>query len=168
MSNLRGLHRVPVRLLPEVEAMRQIRNRCKDGFSSYTEEISPAEQIAWWTHQGDKVRAWLYEDDLANLVGFGCLRRDAEGRWLTVVAVLPEFGGLGYGKAITHDIVMRSPGRCWATARKDNPAAVKLHIEADWDVVDGPDERLVYFRGKRNPEAEDARAHWIEHGWALT
>lgn len=126
-----------------------IRNRCKDGFSQHNDLIKPEEQERWWNETDGKRLAWLYREEGGSAyLGFGVLLRQDDGFWTTTVAVLPEYGGMGYGKAITHDIVTRCPGPCRATARKDNPAAVKLHAAEDWDVVDGPDERLVYFRTK--------------------
>lgn len=126
-----------------------IRNRCKDGFSTHTERLTGEQQERWWFETEGRRLAWLYRSaDTVEYVGFGLLLKQPDGMWTTTVAVLPEYGGLGCGKAITHDIVTRCPGPCRATARKDNPAAVKLHVADDWDVVEGPDERLVYFRTK--------------------
>jgi GNAT superfamily N-acetyltransferase len=131
-----------------MESIRLIRNTCREGFSQYNEPISGADQVRWWAATEGKRLAWLYTDDERLIVGFGVLLLQDDGFWTTTVAVLPEHAGKGYGKVITHDIVTRCPGPCKATARKDNPAAVKLHVAEDWDVVDGPDERLVYFRTK--------------------
>jgi hypothetical protein len=33
-------------------------------------------------------------------------------------------------------------------ALKTNPAGVKVYVPDDWDMVDGPDERYVYFKTK--------------------
>lgn len=151
----------------DVERLRYVRNRTAHGYSTHTEQISEAQQRAWWVENRDRVMGWLYRDEWRTLVGFGLLRQADDGYWLTVVGVLPEHGGRGYGKWITHDIVMRAPGKVRATARKDNPAAVKLHVPEDWRIVDGPDERLVYFEGRRDPDREEMEEHWAEHGWAL-
>lgn len=130
------------------EIIRDIRNICRDGFSTETREITSAQQMQWWAETRPRRLAWTYRDSYHNLVGFGLLLKQDDGLWTTTVAVLPEFAGKGYGKEITRDIVSKCPGECRATARKDNPAAVKLHVSEDWDIVDGPDERLVYFRTK--------------------
>lgn len=142
------LRAIPVTTDDQIELVRCIRNRQAHGFSNFTDQISEAAHITFW--EREQPLAWVYLDELGRPVGFGLLRQDA-GRWLTVVAVLPEYGGAGYGKWITHNIVERAPGRCWATARRDNPVAVKLHRAEDWTVVAGPDPRLFYFRGKRKP-----------------
>lgn len=138
----------PIQSDIDVERLRMIRNATAHGFSNHTDQISADQQRAWWASMQGRVKGWLYRDEYKQLVGFGLLRRDDEGYWLTVVGVLPGYEGRGYGKEITHDIVTRAPGRCKATARKDNPGAVKLHVDADWEIVDGPDERLVYFLGR--------------------
>jgi hypothetical protein len=139
-----SLRAISVQHLDQIERVRLIRNATKDGYSHHNAEISEAEQIAWW--EREKPLAWLYADEASEIVGFGLLRQDDAGHWVTVVGVLPEHSGKGYGKEITHNLVTQSPGQCWATARKDNPAAVKLHVLDDWEVIDGPDPRLVYFR----------------------
>lgn len=127
-----------------------IRNICRDGFSEYNERITGAQQQKWWEETDGKRLAWLYRDDTSkSYVAFGVLLLQDDGFWTTTVGVLPESAGKGYGKAITHDLVERAPGPCRAAARKDNPAAVRCHnITEDWDIVEGPDERLVYFRTK--------------------
>lgn len=140
------LRAIPVEHDDQVERMRLLRNATKDGYSAFNENISEAAQITWWRVNRANLRAWLYADEAGLIVGFGLLRRDDAGRWLTTVGVLPEHSGRGYGKWITHDIVFRAPGRCWAAARRDNPAAVALHVGEDWEVIDGYDPRLVYFR----------------------
>lgn len=138
----------PIESENDVERLRLIRNKTAAGYSNFTDQISQVQQRQWWAENRERLQGWLYRDQYAQLVGFGLLRQDDEGFWLTVVGVLPGFEGNGYGKFITHDIVTKAPGRCKATARKDNPGAVKLHVASDWDVVDGPDERLVYFESK--------------------
>jgi GNAT superfamily N-acetyltransferase len=162
----------PVLDARDVEIIRLIRKETREGYSAFNDEITADQQQAWWNANRDHLWAWTYSlpKQPDAIVGFGLLRQDDDGYWLTTVGVLPECTGHGYGKEITHDIVMRAPGRCRATARKDNPAAVKLHVSDDWDIVDGPDERLVYFVGKRDPGKlpEEAVEQWAEHGWVTT
>ncbi len=151
------LRPINVQNLGQIERVRLIRNVTRAGYSHHNAEISEAEQIVWW--EREKPQAWLYADEASEIVGFGLLRQDDQGHWVTVVGVLPEHGGRGYGKEITHDIVMRSPGPCWATARRDNPAAVALHVRADWIEVPGVDPRLVYFRTRRDSSSDAAPQH---------
>ena len=138
----------PIQQDIDVERLRFIRNVTSWGYSNHTAQISAEQQRTWWAENRERMRGWLYRDEFKQLVGFGLIRQDDEGFWLTVVGVLPGHEGRGFGKFITHDIVTRAPGRCKATARKDNPGAVKLHVDSDWEIVEGPDERLVYFLGR--------------------
>lgn len=164
-----SLRTIRVQFAEQIEYVRYIRNVTKDGFSYHNAEISKAEQIAWWDRE--KPLAWLYSDADGIVVGFGMLRQDEVGHWVTVVAVLPEHAGHNYGKAITHDLVMRAPGRVYGCARRDNPAAVRLHVPEEWDVIEGPDPRLAYFRTKpelRQWPPEMAREQWATEGWVLT
>lgn len=156
----------PIEDVVDVEALRQIRNACKDGFSHDTTEISAQAQRAWWVAQRGRVKAWLYwRSDL--VIGYGLLRQTDDGRWWTSVAVLPFCAGQGYGGAITADLIRRSDGPVYATARLDNPAARRLHRAADWEET-GRDERLVYFQTRYSVQAEAALANWQESGWVLT
>jgi hypothetical protein len=157
---------IPIRYPEQVETLRRLRNATRQGFSTVNVEIGMADQQRWWAAMQGKVLGWLYEDELANVVGFGLLRQSEDGRWWTTVGVLPEYGGLGYGSAITHDVVRKAPGVCHATARLDNPAAQRLHRPEDWEEV-GRDERLVHYRTRTRAPIE-ALEHWEEHGWALT
>ncbi len=152
-----------VKHLDQIERVRLIRNECAAGFSNYTDQIAEGAHWAWW--EREKPLAWLYARPDGIVVGFGMLRQDEQGRWVTVVAVLPEYGGQGHGKAITHDIVTRSPGPCFATARRDNPAAVKLHVTEDWETISGPDPRLVYFRTRAIWPPREAVEQWTVDGW---
>lgn len=154
-----SLHAFPIVDDLDVERLRFVRNATAWGYSNYNDVISEAEQRRWWAENHSKVLGWLYRDDYASLVGFGLLRLGDDGYWRTVVGVLPSFEGRGYGKAITHDIVVRAPGPCRATARKDNPAAVKLHVPEDWLTVDGPDERLVYFETRPGVTQQEPRPY---------
>lgn len=143
----------PAVTLDDALLIAYFRNICKDGFSQFNGEISDDEQRAFWRRTEGKRRAWLYFDDEGVPVGFGMLLLQDDGLWTTTVAVHPNHSGKGYGKAITCDLVRFAPGPCRAQARKDNPAAVKLHTPEFWDVVDGPDDRLVYFRSKVGVQA---------------
>ncbi len=158
-----SLAAIRVELPEEIELVRQIRNVTAAGFSNHNDAILPADHQVWWRQT--EPLAWLYASP-EGIVGFGLLRRDDKDRWVTVVAVLPEHGGHGYGKYITADIVRRSPGLVYATARLDNPAAVKLHVEEDWERIDGEDPRLAYFRGRKVWPPEGATEEWSEVGWA--
>ncbi len=152
--------------LGQVELLRRIRNACRDGFSHDTHEISPIQQRTWWQAHRGRMRAWLYADG-DTFVGYGLLRQTEDGRWWSSVAVLPEHNGRGYGGTITADLVRRSDEPVWATARLDNPAAIRLHREADWEWL-GQDERLVHFRTRPHVHLADALAEWEREGWVIS
>lgn len=170
------LRPIPVSTPEQVERMRQMRNTCAEGFAHFTGLISPEEQQAWWAANQGRARAWLYATaNYLDLVGFGLIRRLDDGRWYTTVGVLPAHGGHDYGKWITAHLIRQAPGHCYGQARRDNPAAVKLHVAEDWEVIDGPDPRLAYFRTWRagalataaHWPPEGAIDEWTREGWAL-
>jgi GNAT superfamily N-acetyltransferase len=132
------------------DRIRLIRNATRGTYSQNNEEISWCDQQQWWERTKDKRLAWLYHQPGDHeIVGFGVLLLQDDGYWTTTVGVLPAHAGKGYGKAITHDLVVNAPGPCRAMALIDNPAGVRCHdLEQDWDVVDGPDPKYVYFRTK--------------------
>lgn len=161
-----GLRAIPVETDLDVEMLRAIRNATRDGYSEHTAEIGVDEQVAWWRENRGRIRAWLYENALGRIVGFGMLRRAEDGEWVTTVGVWPHYTGRGYGSAITRDIVGRAPGSCRATARLDNPAAMRLHHRDDWEEV-GRDGRLAHYR-TRPRVPDEVLEDWAEHGWVLT
>lgn len=137
----------------KLEILRQLRNACREGFAYMTEEITPEQQKAWWAANRRRVYVWLYRDESGAWVGFGMLRQvpkqdpDRElACWYTTVAVHPDHAGHGYGGAITRLLVRHFPYvRKIGEARKDNPAACRLHCEADWRPLPESDPRLRRF-----------------------
>lgn len=158
---------IPVDRLARVERMRQIRNATAAGYANFNGRISFDQQVRWWEENQRHLRAWLYLNPAKVVVGFGLLTRHADFRWYTTVGVLPEHGRRNYGKEITAHLIRQAPGRVYGAARRDNPAAVRLHVEDDWSEVPGPDPRLVYFRThKPDPwPPEPAIEQWAEAGW---
>lgn len=153
MDTVNGLTPQAVITPQDVELLRVIRNTCRSGFSHDTEEISPGAQRDWWLRYRQFVVALLYfkADAAWAPVGYGVLRQNpAEGKWYSSVAVLPDWTGHGYGKAITAHIIRQCPDdEVYASARLDNPAARALHQAVDWEVT-GSDERLEYYRTRRD------------------
>lgn len=152
---------LPVEMRADVEALRLIRNACKDGFSHHNDMITPQAQEAWWSVSKDHVKAWLYSN-LGHLVGYGLVRQTDNGRWWASVAVLPELSGKGYGGAITADLIRRCEGPVYGQARLDNPAAMRLHRATDWEEIDR-DDRLVTYRTLRHVH-NAIFSDWAEHG----
>lgn len=127
--------------------MGLIRNRRRDGFSHDTSPISPERQINWWHANQHRIVAYLYLDGDGAIVGYGCLRREQDGRWYSSCAVDVGFEGRGYGRAILTHLVASVAHEVWATARDDNPAAQKIHDPAVWDTL-GWHEGLYLYRTK--------------------
>lgn len=151
----------------QIERVLVIRNITRAGYAHHNAEISIAEHLAWWARA--QPLAWLYQRaDDGIVVGFGMLRKDEQARWVTVVGVLPEHTGHNYGKEITRHLVRRCPGLVWGTARRDNPAAMRLHTPDDWLEIPGDDPRLVYFRTIKADTwpPDQAIEAWSEEGWS--
>lgn len=141
-----GLTAQPVTDAAGVEWLRYIRNTCRAGFSHDTSTITAPQQAAWWAANRARLVARLYANAGGAIVGYGLLRCDSEGKWWSSVAILPEHAGRGYGKAATAHVIRQSPtGVVYAQARRDNPAADKLHDRRDWIVVE-EDERLFHYK----------------------
>ena len=141
------LSATPATKRAHADRIRLIRNATRGTYSQANDEISWWDQQQWWMKTEGKRLAWLYSDE-TGIVGFGVLLLQDDGYWTTTVGVLPDHGGKGYGKAITHDLVANAPGPCRAMARKGNPAGVRCHdTERDWDIT-GEDATYVYFQTK--------------------
>lgn len=146
-----GLRCERVTNLCQVERLRRIRNVCRDGFSHHTGEIDQTRQADWWLFNEPHLRIWLYGDITeveGAYLGFAMARQDEHGDWWATIAVLPEYRGLGYGKTLTAHLVRVAGVPLNGQARKDNPAAVKLHVAEDWDEVTCSDSLLRQFHAK--------------------
>ncbi len=127
--------------------MGRIRSAQAAGFSHDHNPISDDQQRAWWRKHFARLSGWLYEDGDRNVVGYGLLRQEDDGRWYSSVAVDPAHTGHGYGRTITTHLVTFFPFEVWASARNDNPAAQRLHDDLIWDVL-GADNDLTFYRTK--------------------
>jgi ribosomal protein S18 acetylase RimI-like enzyme len=146
----------PALCMADVLIMGRIRSRQAAGFSTDRAPFDDERQIAWFRVNHDRLLPWLYDDQSGATVGYGCLRQESDGRWYSSVAVLPEHGGHGYGKAITLHLIHTVPHEVWASARADNPAARKLHDPLYWDTI-GTDGELIFYRTK--PKIRTGGAH---------
>lgn len=160
-----------VETLEQAYHLANIRNACREGFAHDNEPISAQRQRAWWVAMKGRIKPWIYRDWIGFSVGYGMLRQTEDGRWWSSVAVLPEVAGKGYGGAITADLIRRVDHVVYAEARKDNPAAMRLHRAADWEVV-GEDERLMHYRSRPVSYATpgdyppDVIAAFTERNWS--
>lgn len=137
----------PLLSMPDVLLMGAIRNRQRRGFSADTTPIDDERQSGWWRWNHHRVEGWLFDDQAGNTVGYGALLQQPDGRWVSSCAVLPEFTGHGFGKAILTWMVLAVDHEIYARARTDNPAAIKLHDPLLWEVTGVDQEgQNVYFR----------------------
>lgn len=150
-----SLTAIAVETAEQVERLRHMRNATAYGFSNDVGQISMQHQHAWWIAMRGRVRAWLYQSE-DQLIGFGMLRQTEDGKWWNSLGVLPAYQRHGYGAEITHDLLLHHQFRSdvgnqplYATVRRENLAALAMHHEQDWDIIDGDDERLTYFRSKQ-------------------
>ena len=144
---------VEVRNVYAAQVMAIIRNKGAAGFSADNGQISYSDQAAWYAKNADSITARLYCVGYNYPAGYGLLRRDDSGRLVSSVAVDPEFTGRGIGAAITADIIRATRETVYATARRNNPAAVALHCAADW-VRTAEDSRLAHFETRPEVAAE--------------
>lgn len=135
----------PVCTVGDALAMGFIRDARRDGFSRDTTPIDGERQIRWWHEQRERVRAFLYRDGAGALIGYGALLQRPDGRWVSSCAVLGQFEGRGWGRAILHHLVNSVEHEVYAQARNDNEAAVALHNPGDWQCL-GADNDNTYFR----------------------
>ncbi len=132
-------------LKPDVLLMSHIRNECRMGFSNFQGLISEVEQLRWWQANKLRLQAWLYADQAGRTIGYGLLRQGEDGRWFSSCAVLPQFGGKGYGRAILAHMVTAVDHEVWAAASPTNEAAQRLHNNTQWEVI-GADDAHIYYR----------------------
>lgn len=132
----------PVRDLLDVEAMRVVRNACREYMTRDVEEISSVAQAAWWATltAGDPVfETWqpyvVY--DGATVIGYGILwhgervndRRFPESHdaWWLTGGLLPQYRGLGYGRWLFERLIELAGVPCWLEVRRDNARARLLY-----------------------------------------
>jgi hypothetical protein len=131
-------------IVADVLTMGRIRDTCRAGFSADTTPIDDARQLDWWRWNHERVRGWLFDDAGGNTVGYGALLQQPDGRWVSSVAVLPQFGGRGYGKAITTWTVLSVDHAIYARARLDNNPARRLHDDLIWEFITADNENEYY------------------------
>jgi GNAT superfamily N-acetyltransferase len=143
------LQAIKIETPEHVELLRQLRNLTSYGFSHFRGYITEDQQEIWWEEHKDHFEGWLYWHMMAQtFVGYGAVRQDSDGKWWNSIAVRPAHQGRGYGTMITHDVLARHHGPVFATVLKDNHAGIAMHHTDDWECIDGPDQRVLYFQSK--------------------
>lgn len=141
----------------EVQTLAEIRNECSGSFAHDNSTITPFRQRRWWQVMRGRVHAWLYATPLDDVIGYGVVRQEADGRWWNSIAVRPQWRGRGFGAQITADVLDRHPWPVWAQVRLDNPAALRMHHTREWEEIER-DDTLVTLRSRLRPRTgKDAR-----------
>lgn len=146
------LYRRLVTTSHDIECVRLIRNLTSGGFSHFNGQISHSEQVVWWASMQGRLKAWLYlgrlDGSVLRVVGYGLLREE-DGLWWNSVAVRPLFQGQKLGSYITHDLIGKYVRPIYSAVRRDNPAALGMHHQDEWEEISGPEpDRLIYLRSK--------------------
>jgi len=141
----------PVTTEDEVEIVRQIRNAGRQWMTRHTDEISPAQQRAWWAgldHAGTK----LYLFSIAvTPIGYGMLRL-LDGRVWCSLAVWPHERGQGHGTAIYRYLAHCQLGwDVWAEIYADNTPSLRAALRAGYTLAYAQDKvaTLVHRKGER-------------------
>lgn len=141
---LKALGQAPPKLIvrqaftpADKEAMRQIRNSCREFMTNSQAEISPAQQDEWWEnikHYKNAITPLLafipdraYFKDEA--IGYGISRVDTSGGRVITGGLLPEFRGQGFGEPLFRELLRWTGIPCHLDVRLTNLPAKKLYAK---------------------------------------
>jgi ribosomal protein S18 acetylase RimI-like enzyme len=142
----------PVRDLLDVEAMRVVRNACREYMTRDTKEITPAAQAAWWANltAGDPdFETWKPHLvwDGSTVLGYGILwhgeRVQARqwavwlNAWWLTGGLLPGVRGKGYGRWLFERLIELAGDHAWLEVRADNIRARMLYESLGFKFVSG-------------------------------
>ena len=120
----------------DVEAMRIIRNSCRQFMTHDTRDIDPATQVAWFAAlDRDEMKPFVLRVGGAP-VGYGLVRRMA-ARWWLSGGLLPPWRGRGYGQRLFGALAAVAGTPCWLDVRRDNAAARHTYETLGFQVVNG-------------------------------
>lgn len=150
---------VDARTWRDAEALRLIRNTCREHMTGDNREIGREQQEAWWWSPARRRNAiWLFLAPggvdvglgvpSGPAVGFGLLRMEGESWWATL-GLLPAWRGQGYGVEIYRYLRDRCPGDLWIRVLLTNPGSARAAEKAGFRPVDsnGVYAELVARRG---------------------
>ncbi len=124
----------------DAEAMRLVRNSCREFMTFDTHEISVEEQQQWFARL-DRQRTEpyvLHQGVETRIIGYGLISRREWDRWYVSGGLLPEWRGQGYGLRLFRalvDNVRRKNEPCWLAVRPDNERAKRLYESLGFEVV---------------------------------
>lgn len=119
----------------EADIVRRIRNQGRAWMTRYTSEITPEEQAAWWAARealGVRVYLALIGEEV---LGFGLLRRDPDGRLWATLAVREQWRGRGVGTQLYRYLCQQAGEDVWIEVRADNAASLRAAQKAGFEFL---------------------------------
>ena len=120
----------PVNTLEQAQRVREIRNACRHYMTRDQRTISAEQQATWFALLPASIQLYLLDD-----VGYGIVRTDESGSWLTG-GLVPEARGRGLGEALFRGLVELSPARPTLEVLRGNVPAFKLYRKLGFVVND--------------------------------
>jgi GNAT superfamily N-acetyltransferase len=132
--------------IDQAQAMREIRNLCREGYVRFNEIISMEQQQEWWMKNRDTAHGFLFLSE-DKVFGFGVLVLYPDGKYWATDGVRPEFRGMGYGREILSYLARIKP-EVWSDCRKDNIPAVRQHHPIVWTRYGEDENTITFYSGK--------------------
>lgn len=110
----------------DLEAMRVVRNTCREFMTGNTREIDITAQICWFASLDPaETKPFVFRVGGAP-IGYGLVRR-LNGDWWLSGGLLPPWRGRGYGKRLFAALAAVAGKPCWLDVRKDNAAGRRTY-----------------------------------------
>ena len=157
-----------VRTSEQVEALRQIRNECREWMTHDQSEITPEQQKEWWRRiDPNNTFAFLFTEGYnKDFLGF-CLLRREDGRLFTTYGLRKEVRGRRLGYELVEQATLACQEDAYADQLEGNIAVWKAHKAAGWIECYRKNGLIHMYRpwpqpGDGNNDAEaPARARWL-------
>lgn len=140
----------PVRGLGDAQAMRRVRNECREFMTSNTSEIGKFEQFTWWLRVG-RSRDWriylLWNNDQP--VGYGILRRKGCQWWVTG-GLVESSRGIGLGRFLFSELLrLADSPTAYLEVRISNTKALNLYRSLGFRFINSKDEDTLVMMAIR-------------------
>lgn len=131
----------------EWEAMRQIRNACREFMTRDTHEITEEEQAAWVEGLDRAACCPCLLFVKGEPIGYGLLRKEGEQWWLSG-GLLPEWRGKGWGTILFGLLLMKAPRPVYLEVKLSNRKAVRLYAKLGFTPtqVEPENDRMVMVK----------------------
>jgi len=131
-------HLAPALTLADAEAMRIVRNACRQFMTNDTREISAEDQRLWFAIlDRSTMRPFVYRVD-DQVIGYGLIKF-VDNRWWISGGLLSGWRGYGHGKRLFSalaDLVRVDGKTCWLTVREDNFVARRTYLSLGFEIID--------------------------------